>query len=290
MARQLERMQAEDAALAIYHQSQMHPARERQVRLLMAGDRLGDALLLVNRILEDPWNEDELEFAYLSKHRILKKLEQPTTPPSRCQPVVNEIVLEPETDVRVEELVRRHYEGQGHQAHYVENALFPGLFGLLFWDVIFSHQPGVFFNEFQRGPVDLFDTGFASSRQSLIDECFTSLSRGDYRHRIRSTYRHKFPAVNHFVHWGMLDEGLLETSLDRIPADHLASVFRRMLRDLRNNRSGFPDLIVFPPLSGYELIEVKGPGDALQKHQRRWFGHFEKENMPARVTRVEYAS
>lgn len=290
MARQLERMQAEDAALAIYQQSQTHPARERQVRLLIAGDCLGDALLLVNRMLAEPWNEDELEFAYLSKHRILKKLGQPTTPPVRCQPIVNDLVLEAETDLRVEELVRRHYEQQGYQAHYVENALFPGLFGLLFWDVIFSHQPGVFFNEFQRGPVDMFDSRFVSSRQPLIDECFISLSSGNYRHRIRSTFRHKFPAVNYFVHWGMLDEVLLETCLDRIPADHLASVFRQMLRDLRNNRSGFPDLIVFPPGSGYELIEVKGPGDALQKHQRRWFGHFERENIPARVAKVEYAS
>lgn len=290
VARQLERMQAWDAALQIYRQSQRHPSRERQVRVLICLEQLDDAQRVVDGILANPWNEEELEFAHLSQHRIKRKQNQPSTVPARCEPRANDLTLKPEADVGVEELVRRHFEGYGCDAFYVENSLFTGLFGLLFWDVIFSHQPGVFFNEFQRGPFDLFSADFAHSRQSQIDECFGSLGTGDYTHRIRATFRGKFPVVNHFVHWGVLDEAILDLSLERIPADHLYSVFTRMLRDLRNNRSGFPDLVVFPPRSGYELIEVKGPGDALQKHQRRWFGHFQAANMPAQVIRLQYAS
>ena len=39
-----------------------------------------------------------------------------------------------------------------------------------------------------------------------------------------------------------------------------------MLADLRNNCSGFPDLILFRD-GQYELVEVKGPGDRLQINQ-----------------------
>ena len=59
-----------------------------------------------------------------------------------------------------------------------------------------------------------------------------------------------------------------------------------MLDDLAEHVSGLPDLVRFPHAGGYEFIEIKGPGDALQRHQRRWLRHLERHGIPARVVRV----
>ncbi len=74
-----------------------------------------------------------------------------------------------------------------------------------------------------------------------------------------------------FLHWPVLQPELLALALDCLPAAHLQLCFRRMLEDLRNHRSGLPDLIQFlPQQRSYRMIEVKGPGDRLQDHQRQW--------------------
>jgi hypothetical protein len=64
-------------------------------------------------------------------------------------------------------------------------------------------------------------------------------------------------------------------------------VFRRLLTDPRNNRSGFPDLIVFEN-DGYKLVEVKGPGDRLQENQLRWLRHFSAIGIPAEVAYISF--
>lgn len=62
-------------------------------------------------------------------------------------------------------------------------------------------------------------------------------------------------------------------------------VFERMWFDLRQNRAGFPDLIEFSPQ--LELLEVKGPGDQLQAHQRAWLNVL-SEFLPVKVLRVTF--
>ena len=81
---------------------------------------------------------------------------------------------------------------------------------------------------------------------------------------------------------------LIDLALQRIPHQHWMKIFERQLSDLRNNRSGFPDLVVFPPESGYLLVEVKGPGDTLQKNQQRWMQYFGENDIPHLLARVSW--
>jgi hypothetical protein len=65
--------------------------------------------------------------------------------------------------------------------------------------------------------------------------------------------------------------------------------FERLLRDVKTNRSGLPDLIRFWPAERrYELIEVKGPGDKLQDNQIRWLRYCVSHGMPVRVCHVSW--
>ena len=97
------------------------------------------------------------------------------------------------------------------------------------------------------------------------------------------------------VAWGgndlqALDAALVATATSIIPARHLLAIWERMLFDPRENRRGFPDLVAFGEDAGdYCLIEVKGPGDALQDSQKRWLRFFAAHQIPAQVAWVEWA-
>ena len=291
IGRQLERLGELDAALDVYVKTATAPSRERQVRIHASRDDDNEVLLLCARMLEDPVEESEVEFAIRFAHARSRKMRfsLPGWPERHTVNAYRKTVSLPATDCRVEEAARQYLESEGDEAWYVENALIPGLFGLAFWDVIFQPVPGAFLHPFQRGPIDLFTPGFRYRRQALIDERLQEIEDPDeLARRVRSTFADRFPRANHFVHWGALDETLIQRALDRIPTMHLVSVFRRIIEDPRSNRAGFPDLIVFPKNGGYRLVEVKGPGDTLQANQKRWLAHFERFEMPAEVLGVEW--
>jgi hypothetical protein len=74
-----------------------------------------------------------------------------------------------------------------------------------------------------------------------------------------------------------------------IPAAHLLAIWERILFDPAENRRGFPDLIALGAGAGeYCMIEVKGPGDALQDSQKRWLRYFQAQGIPAQVAWVEW--
>lgn len=302
----LERQGLLDEALATYRYASAPPARERRARILAKqDDRLG-ALCLCREISGSPLDEAELEFADRFQRRLERKMDLEATsslaPESFNTVSFNTISFKtrmlclPRTDEHgVEESVRKYYEDQGSKSFFVENNLFNALFGLTFWDLIFKDVPGAFFNAYQRGPADLYNPSFYQTRATEIERRLDSLIRSTsycdqvMRDRVMRNFRTKQGIANPFVNWDMIGEELLELALARIEVGQLAGVFRRLLFDLRNNRSGFPDLVVFPE-AGYELIEVKGPGDRLQANQKRWLRSFEQFAIPYRVVNVEWIS
>jgi hypothetical protein len=293
IARQLERLEMFEDALALYEGSDVAPSRERRARILHRNDRIDDAVAMCRRIIDDPEDEAEYEFAVNFARRLLRKR------PSECGDLPDlrsdsfrkhAIRVAQDASLGVEEQARLWFEREGHRAWYVENGLFPGLFGLAFWDIIFHPVKGAFFNPLQRGPADLFAPEFRDARRELIDRRFAEIADPErMRARVVDTFRAKYPIANHFVMWGVLSEQLLEAAFERIPVMHMVAVFHRLLRDLRNNRSGFPDLVVFPADGAYLLAEVKGPGDTLQNNQKRWLRFFDRTGVPAEVVSVEWA-
>ena len=82
---------------------------------------------------------------------------------------------------------------------------------------------------------------------------------------------------------------LVELALDCIPAAHLRKWCERILADVRENRTGFPDLIQFwPGQRRYRMIEVKGPGDRLQDNQLRWIDYCLEHGMPVEVCYLQW--
>ncbi|KAF9927607.1 hypothetical protein FBU30_003029 [Linnemannia zychae] len=72
------------------------------------------------------------------------------------------------SDCNVEELALSYYGTLGYKGYHSENSLLATLFGLLFWDILFSPQPGVFETQFQTEPLDLRTDAFYLQRQEMI--------------------------------------------------------------------------------------------------------------------------
>lgn len=279
-----ERRKAFDDALSAYARSGLPPARERQARILT---KLGDqsrALRLCEAILRDPHDEFEERFGTQFGARIRgEKRRRPQVVPLR------RLWLAHPPMWPVEEVAVRQLENEGWCAYYVENHLPNALFGLAFWDVIFHPLKGVFHHPFQFGPSDLFRPQFRAARATLIDERLREIEAGEVD-RILRTYDAKHGIANALVNWRRIERDVIERALECIPGTHLCAIFDRLSRDLARYRSGFPDLLLLDPISRrYKFVEVKGMGDRLQTHQRRWMAHFIEHEIPAELMRIVWS-
>jgi VRR-NUC domain/Fanconi anemia-associated nuclease SAP domain len=173
--------------------------------------------------------------------------------------------------------------------HYVENGLINSLFGLLCWDAIFAPIPGAFFHDFQHGPADLESPYFYERRRDRFAQSFAELESERYKDVIRQRFIAKARIQAPFVTWGLLSSQLLERSLECFPAAHLRLWFEWIVRDVVENRAGFPDLVQFwPSEQRYRMVEIKGPGDRLQDNQRRFLEFCSRHKMPVFVCRVRW--
>ncbi|MFV2031389.1 MAG: VRR-NUC domain-containing protein [Gammaproteobacteria bacterium] len=294
VARQYERLNHHALALDHYRQCVLPPSRERIARLLNQQGEIENALELCQAIVADPYGNEELQFAQEFGARLVKRhkinnhivFAQPAYSHS---PKLFELKL-PRQD-SVEQAVVDHLLAQdtANQCYYLENSLFNGVLGLLTWDVVFAPVPGAFYHPFQSRPGDFYAHDFRHKRKALLAQLWSSISSNDeISNRVRLRWQEKHGLMNPLVNWQTLSLDIIELALARIDFAHWMSIFEHILRDLRNNRSGFPDLVLFPADGGYQLVEVKGPGDSLQKNQQRWMQFFFEHDIPHALARVRW--
>lgn len=288
LARDLERIEERELALALYQRSARHPARERRARILETRGEFALAKHLCEQIIDQPWCEAEQEAATRILPRVLRGMGE--RPPPRGRDKFSEFTLELTREDRpVELLAAEHLRGDWRDVHYVENSLMNTLFGLAFWEEIFMPLPGAFHHAYQGGPTDIFEQGFRQRRATAIDKRMSMLRRSQLSTLLPRAFARYHPCHCHWTDWRYIDAALVEAASRIIPRAHLLAVFERLLFDPGENRRGFPDLIALGQQPGeYCLIEVKGPGDALQDSQKRWLRYFARQDIPAQVSWVQW--
>ncbi|CAB3926717.1 Fanconi-associated nuclease 1 [Achromobacter anxifer] len=286
-----ERTQDWDTAQRVYEACAYPGARHRRIRVYERMARHGDALALALQAQAEPESEEESQRLARMLPRLYRGAGH-TAPARAAHPALlrTDLTLaRPAEPTAVEFVTRDHLHRDDAPVHYVENALINSLFGLLCWPAVFAPLPGAFFHPFQRGPADLDAPDFHQRRAALFAQCLAQLDTPGYRDVILQRYADKAGLQSPFVFWGSLSEDLLAQALECLPAAHLKLYFERLLRDVKTNRSGLPDLIRFWPAERrYELIEVKGPGDKLQDNQIRWLQYCVSHGMPVRVCHVSW--
>jgi hypothetical protein len=279
-------------ALAVYTRCTWPGARHRRMRVLERGEDFDAAFVLATQAAQAPESEEERQRVMRMLPRLQRRVGQPVARALRAQSIERSVLVltRPAEPVSVEYAARDHLSSAQAPVYYVENALINSLFGLLCWEAIFTALPGAFFHPFQRGPADLHAPDFHSRRLVQFEACLAQLDSGAYRETILRQLAIKAGLQSPFVFWGVLSADLVTQALDCLPAAHLKLWFERLLRDIRANRSGLPDLVRFWPAERrYELIEVKGPGDRLQDNQIRWLEYCVEHGMPVRVVDVRWA-
>jgi Fanconi-associated nuclease 1 len=178
--------------------------------------------------------------------------------------------------VNVEDITLEHFNELGWKGFHCEGSALTTLYGLLFFDIIFSNVPGVFKNAYQTAPLDYGSESFYSNRKKSIDDRLVMIeSEFDKTlEMIREcwTENHKVQCVG--VNWELceLDEIIciakgLGTNLSKI-----LGVMAKFVK----RRSGLPDLLLYREEEDgavvVKMVEVKGPGDSLMSHQSVWIG------------------
>jgi len=291
MARFCESEQDFSQALQLYRQSNHPQARYRAIRVLERSGNFAEACTQAEQAMQQLISETEQQSLQRMLPRLQRRLNLSATVSQKKVHATDRIDLtlpQPKPYYGVELAVCDDLL-QHTDTYYVENGLVNSLFGLLCWDAVFAAVPGAFFHPFQTGPADLFDADFLPRRSELFAGCLDQLKTGAYKSSIWHAFEQKQGLQSPFVYWDLLSEKLLQQALSCLPADHLHAWFYRMLHDMKNNRTGWPDLIQFwPQDQRYRMVEVKGPGDRLQDNQLRWLSFFQQHGMPAAVCYVRW--
>jgi hypothetical protein len=292
LGRAYERLDEPSAALGLFSACRYRGARMRAARLLERRREWRAARDLCVAAVANPESEAERQQLRRVLPRLSRKLRiahaKVTGPP---QVTTFDLQLDAAPCGRALEFHVRDYLARVEEppcaVHYVENGLINSLFGLLCWDAIFAPIPGAFFHDFQYAPADLESPYFYERRRDRFAESFAELESGGYKEIVRQRFIAKAGIQAPFVAWGLLSAQLLECALQCFPAAHLRLWFEWIVRDVVENRAGFPDLVQFwPDERRYRMVEIKGPGDRLQDNQRRFMEFCSQHQMPVFVCRV----
>lgn len=279
LGRNLERAGDFDNALACYRQSTLPPARERRMRIL---HRLGDARgveQLRAEILQAPETALEFDFA----QRFTRAWRRPPLPLVEHPWRSDEAAPQATRPARglVEARALALLTERGGCGWHLENNLPMAVFALAYWQWIFAPLEGAFVNAFQTGPLDLFWPDFMAVRRSLCSDPL----RGPLKPRLLRAAHAKAGIANRLFNWRAFTPAVADAVFAAIPEAHLRALLDIVGADLAGHRSGFPDLTVVYGPGEYEFVEVKGPNDQLQIHQRLWIRALLERGLPVRVLR-----
>lgn len=292
LGRALERAGEDDNALAFYTAAKRPPARERRARILARTSQGEKALALCEEIASSPHDETERVFApfFADKLRRRMGIETPRRRARQARPVVERELARREGEP-VELTALGALAATGRDGFFAENWLWKSLFGLAFWDIIFAPIEGAFQHPFQLGPLDLFSPDFRQARRVAIEERLAELTEDPApSHRLLAVYEHKRNTANAFVAWQEDLRPRLELALAQLSGRHLAWVCERLSRNPGRFRRGFPDLFVLAEEKpGFELLEVKGPGDQLRPEQQAWIDYLNAGGLPTKIFKIRWA-
>ncbi|MDF7822109.1 VRR-NUC domain-containing protein [Runella sp. MFBS21] len=288
VAAYLERQKLPEQALTVYQLTDHIPSRERRVRLLHRMGFVEEAIALCEAIAHDPQNADERFFALDFQEKINNAKKKVRKSVTRFLKESDSVTISPDFRHRVEQGVAEYFVLNGKQALHAENYPWRGLFGLIFWDIIYDTNVQAIHHPLQRMPSDFYQPDFFRKRAPQIRERLSQLESVEMiAQTLESTFIEKFGIANVLVDW---NEILLE--LVKLIALHLTPLQTRAIlleiaTNLRENTRGFPDLMVWDE-NGLELVEVKSPTDHLSSQQLHWMQFMADLGIKARVLRVEW--
>ena len=285
----LERQKLPEQALSVYELSDRVPARERRTRLLFKNGAIEEALALCDEIAENPLNAEERYFARDFKEKILSIGEK-----KRTRKATTRFLLDAER-VNIPAAYRHHVEAgvmnyyleQDFDAAFTENYPWRGLFGLVFWDIIYDTNVSAIHHPLQRAPSDFYHPDFYLKRETLFKNRLTELAtKDDWRRHTGRMFNAKYGITNVLVDWSDELLTLVQRMVELLDIEQLRLILLEMARNVREHTRGFPDLLVWNEQGAYSFVEVKSPTDHLGPQQLHWLEFFQMIGVQGKVVRV----
>lgn len=287
-------------AIRFYQLSNGFPASERLVRLLMQQQQTDNAQALLQQLLADPSCDEEWLFA---EDFYRRKFNAPKGNERRSQ--LSQLLHDaPEIGVdelylgQAEQGLMAHYAAQGYRVFHSENNLWLALFGLWFWHELFEHQHSALHNPFERRPRNLASGGFYQQFSSEIEHKLQQLSAAGAADKLLAAITTHYGKANSLFYWHTeLAEQLLpllqfapliqceQQSDDGSSA--LSPILRAMAQDFKRHCSGYPDLLLIKDQT-IQFIEVKAPGDKIQRHQLARLMALQQAGFNARIEKLQW--
>ncbi|GAB3763915.1 VRR-NUC domain-containing protein [Spirosoma pomorum] len=285
----LERQKLPEQALTVYELSDQVPARERRVRLLFKNGSVEEALALCDEIAVSPFNAEERYFAKDFRDKILGLSEKKRTrkATTRFLSDADSVNIPVAYRHHVEAGVMNYYLERGYDAAFTENYPWRGLFGLIFWDIIYDTNVSAIHHPLQRAPSDFYLPDFYLKREELLKKRLAELrTKDDWRRHTGRMFNAKFGMANVLVDWSDESLTLVQRMIDLLDTEQLGLILLEMARNVREHTRGFPDLLVWNEQGDYDFVEVKSPTDHLGPQQLHWLEFFQTIGVRGKVVRV----
>ncbi len=284
----LERQKLANQALIVYQFTDQIPSRERRTRLLHRLGLLEEANALCQEIAATAQNADERFFAIDFQEKLNNTKKKTTKSVTRFLQEAESVKISINFKRNVEQGVVEYFLAQERQAVHAENYPWRGLFGLVFWDIIYDTNVQAIHHPLQRAPSDFYQPDFFLKRETALRQRLAELNTTDvFLAHIEKTFTEKFNIANVLVDWNEVLLLLTQIIVKSLTVHQLASILIEMGQNLRENTHGFADLMVWDE-NGLELVEVKSPTDHLSSQQLHWLQFLQNIGVEARVLRVEW--
>ncbi|KAL5489948.1 hypothetical protein ACEPAI_4780 [Sanghuangporus weigelae] len=192
-------------------------------------------------------------------------------------------------EVNVETLVLHHYELDGYKGFHSEASIVSTIWGLLFWDILFSSVPGAFETPYQSAPLDIASECFYFARKDAVEERLQEIKDGKAP-EILASADDKYRENNTMcvgVRWNDYSKQDLVEIVTCLGGEGLSVICRLFCEDYGGRHSGVPDLIVWRMKDKLaKFVEVKGPGDNLSENQKVWIDVLRQAGIDVEVCRV----
>lgn len=290
IGRYLEREKHYDESLEVYRLTSAVPSRERQVRTLEKLKNTEGAMALCEEMIASSFNADEHFFAtdFVARLKAKKRSRKSTTEELKAAELIT-VPFEYKNRVELGS-INYFIEEKGYEATFAENHLWRGMFGLIFWDIVFDPSLVAFHHPFQRRPSDLHLPAFYEKRKMQIIEHLGSFDSIEQLLVEMGNRYEKYQGIaNPFVIWMEEIWTMIRKAIEYIGLENSKKVVHEMAKNIVENSRGFPDIFVWNPKNeDYEFIEIKSPTDNLSNQQLYWLRYFKEIGVNARVLRVDF--
>jgi DNA polymerase-3 subunit epsilon len=190
---------------------------------------------------------------------------------------------------QVEEGAIQHYRRNGSLAYFTENHHWRMLFALTFWQLLFRNEKQ-FGSQFDSLPLSLSTGTFYQDNLDQIDACLKILDTPDLaieKFTQLATRHYGYPTG--LFRWSANLLGSIQPCLELSPPGSLATVLRRMAKNFRHTKDGYPDLMVVKD-GQLRFEEIKAPGDVLRPNQLVSINRLRQAGLAVELTQVEWAT